>query len=62
VLSADQRLTKFIKEGKDWERKATSIPGIFLLRLPGLRSTVQRIIEREKKLKAKSNTGFYDDM
>jgi hypothetical protein len=39
-MSADQRLTKFIKEGKDWERKATSIPGIFLLRLPGLRSTV----------------------
>ena len=39
-MSADQRLTKFIKEGKDWERKATSIPGIFLLRLPsGLRST-----------------------
>jgi hypothetical protein len=38
-ISADQRLTKFIKEGKDWERKATSIPGIFLLRLPGLRST-----------------------
>jgi hypothetical protein len=35
-MSADQRLTKFIKEGKDWERKATSIPGIFLLRLPGL--------------------------
>ena len=37
-MSADQRLTKFIKEGKDWERKATSIPGIFLLRLPGLKS------------------------
>ena len=38
-MSADQRLTQFLKEGKDWERKATSIPGIFLLRLPGLRST-----------------------
>ena len=37
--ATDQRLTKFIKEGKDWERKATSIPGIFLLRLPGLKST-----------------------
>jgi hypothetical protein len=34
-MSADQRLTQFLKEGKDWERKATSIPGIFLLRLPG---------------------------
>jgi hypothetical protein len=38
-MSADQRLTKFTKEGKDWERKATSIPGIFLLKLHGLRST-----------------------
>src|SRR6266513_755691 len=36
--TTDQRLTQFLKEGKDWERKATSIPGIFLLRLPGLRS------------------------
>ncbi len=43
-MSADQRLTKFTKEGKDWERKATSIPGIFLLRLPGLRSTAPSFI------------------
>ena len=37
--AGDQRLTQFLKEGKDWERKATSIPGVFLLRLPGLKST-----------------------
>lgn len=37
-MSADQRLTKFIKEGKDWERKATSIPGIFLIKLPEYKS------------------------
>jgi hypothetical protein len=36
--AGDQRLTQFLKEGKDWERKATNIPGIFLLRLPGLKS------------------------
>jgi hypothetical protein len=39
MSASDQRLMQFLKEGKDWERKATSIPGIFLLRLPGLRST-----------------------
>ena len=39
AAGGDQRLMQFLKEGKDWERKATSIPGIFLLRLPGLRST-----------------------
>jgi hypothetical protein len=37
-MSADQRLTHFLNEGKDWEKKATSIPGIFLLRLPRLKS------------------------
>ena len=37
-MSANQRLIQFLNEGKDWERKATSIPGIFLLRLPGLKS------------------------
>jgi hypothetical protein len=37
--AGDQRLMQFLKEGEDWERKATNIPGIFLLRLPGLRSS-----------------------
>ena len=39
MSAADQRLMQFLKEGKDWERKATNIPSIFLLRLPGLKST-----------------------
>jgi hypothetical protein len=39
-MSADERLVRFLKEGKDWERKPTSISGIFLLKLPGLRSTL----------------------
>jgi hypothetical protein len=38
--TGDQRLTQFLKKGKDWERKATNIAGIFLLRLPGLRSNI----------------------
>jgi hypothetical protein len=37
-MSANQRLIQFLNEGKDWEKKATSIPGIFLLRLPRLKS------------------------
>ena len=37
-MSTDQGLLQFLNEGKDWEKKATSIPGIFLLRLPGLKS------------------------
>ena len=42
-MSTDQGLLQFLNEGKDWEKKATSIPGIFLLRLPGLKSTAPSI-------------------
>ena len=31
---ADERLVQFLNNGKDWERKATNIAGVFLLRLP----------------------------
>jgi hypothetical protein len=30
-------LLQFLKEGKDWERRATTIPGVFLLRLPSFK-------------------------
>lgn len=33
----DERLLQFLNNGKDWERKATSIQGVFLLRLPSLK-------------------------
>jgi hypothetical protein len=33
-IMADERLVQFLKNGKDWERKATNIAGVFLLRLP----------------------------
>ena len=34
----DERLSQFLNEGKDWERKATSIPGVFLIKLPEYKS------------------------
>ena len=33
----DERLSQFLKEGKDWEKKATSISGVFLIKLPEYR-------------------------
>ncbi len=33
----DEKLLEFLNSGKDWERKQTSIPGVFLLRLPALK-------------------------
>jgi hypothetical protein len=41
IMSEDQkdrRLTEFLENGKDWERKQTNIPGVFLIRLPQFRS------------------------
>lgn len=35
--SKDSRLTNFLESGKDWERKQTNIPGVFLIRLPQFR-------------------------
>jgi hypothetical protein len=34
----DKRLTEFLENGKDWERKQTNIPGVFLIKLPQFRS------------------------
>ncbi|HKR73747.1 MAG TPA: hypothetical protein VJR94_06510 [Candidatus Nitrosocosmicus sp.] len=36
-MSGDERLSQFLNEGKDWERKPTSIPGVFLFKLPEYR-------------------------
>jgi len=30
---ANERLRQFLNEGRNWERKATNIPGVFLFRL-----------------------------
>ena len=31
---ANERLRQFLNDGRNWERKATNIPGVFLFRLP----------------------------
>ena len=33
-MSIQERLNQFLKESSDWERRTTSVPGIFLLKLP----------------------------
>jgi hypothetical protein len=33
----DSKLKEFLDNGKDWERKQTNIPSVFLLRLPSFR-------------------------
>jgi hypothetical protein len=38
-MSIEERLTHFLKESANWEKKSTSISGIFLLKLPRLKTS-----------------------
>ncbi len=33
-MDVSEKLRKFAEEGKDWERKKTTLDGVFLLKLP----------------------------
>jgi hypothetical protein len=37
MTEPDDRLRQFLNEGRNWERKATNIAGVFLFRLPPTR-------------------------
>jgi hypothetical protein len=37
-MAIQERLADFLKDAKDWERRATNIPGVFLLKLPSSRT------------------------
>jgi hypothetical protein len=38
TMAIEDRLTGFLKDARDWQRKATNIPGVFLLKLPSYRT------------------------
>jgi len=38
-----ERLAEFLKSGGDWERKATTVPGVFVLKLPPFRGSPARL-------------------
>ena len=39
----DDKLSEFLKNGKDWSRLRTSVPGIFVLKLPAYRGSPSRL-------------------
>jgi hypothetical protein len=39
----ESRLADFLKSGKDWERKPTTVPGVFVLKMPPFRSSPTRL-------------------
>jgi hypothetical protein len=50
-----QDLKEFLEKGKDWGRKATSVQGIFLLKLPPYRSSPSQLVVEVNPLDASGN-------
>ena len=41
---SEEKLTDFLKTGKDWSRIRTSVAGVFVLKLPPYRSSPARLV------------------
>jgi len=39
----ESRLADFLKSGKDWERKQTTVPGVFVLKMPPFKGIPARL-------------------
>ena len=39
----EKKLTEYLKIGRDWSRLRTSVPGVFVLKLPSYRSAPPRL-------------------
>jgi hypothetical protein len=39
----ESRLVDFLKSGKDWQRKPTTVPGVFVLKMPPFRASPARL-------------------
>ena len=42
-MSLEVKLADFLKSGKDWERKPTSVPGVFVLKMPPFKGFPARL-------------------
>jgi hypothetical protein len=41
---SEEKLADFLKTGKDWSRMKTSVPGIFVVKLPHYRGSPARLV------------------
>lgn len=41
---SEEKLSDFLKTGKDWSRLKTSVPGVYVVKLPPYRSAPARLI------------------
>jgi hypothetical protein len=43
ICLVEEKLTQFLKTGKDWGRMRTTLPGVFVLKMPAYRSSPARL-------------------
>jgi len=43
VYDLESRLADFLKSGKDWERKPTTVSGVFVLKMPPFKGSPARL-------------------
>lgn len=43
ATSFNEKLASFLKDGQDWSRFKTSIPGVFVLKMPAFRNSPTRL-------------------
>ncbi|BBE41587.1 MAG TPA: hypothetical protein ENO38_04945 [Nitrososphaeria archaeon] len=41
--STEEKLREFLRDGKDWARLRTSVPGIFVIKMPGYKGSQSRL-------------------
>lgn len=41
---SEEKLDEFLKTGKDWSRLATSVPGIYIQKLPSSKSSPSKLV------------------
>ena len=41
---SEEKLADFLKTGKDWSRIKTTVPGVFVMKLPPFRSSPARLV------------------
>lgn len=53
---SEERLAEFLRTGGDWEKLRTSVPGVFIQKLPPYRSSPERLAVEVNPLDASGNT------
>ena len=50
-----ESLKLFLEKGKEWERKPTSVPGVYILKLPAYKGSPQRLSAEINPVDASGN-------